>query len=271
MSDDGRRRAGAVLALAAGVDALLIGHDLGEEAVEAVQRALVDAVAAASSRGAAARGGRSRGPRRRVGGVAPVPAGRSTARRAQTARGRRSGRRRRRRSTGCAARRRAAPAGEHRRRRGRAFARRGARRAAAGDARRSCSTRRRAHPAAAERWPARGRSWSSSATPIVTRGCASSPSGLPASIVVEIGLPLWRPARRARLRRHATAAAASATRCWPTACSSASAVTGVSRRPGSSRSCASSPRRWRGCSTRRRRTREASSARSSGGATCATS
>src|SRR5581483_2627463 len=37
---------GAVLALRAGVDALLIGHDLGEEAVQAVQAALVAAVAA---------------------------------------------------------------------------------------------------------------------------------------------------------------------------------------------------------------------------------
>jgi beta-N-acetylhexosaminidase len=36
---------GAVLAVAAGVDALLIGHDLGEEAVSAVHRALVEAVA----------------------------------------------------------------------------------------------------------------------------------------------------------------------------------------------------------------------------------
>jgi beta-N-acetylhexosaminidase len=36
---------GAVLAIAAGVDALLIGHDLGAEAVSAVQRALLDAVA----------------------------------------------------------------------------------------------------------------------------------------------------------------------------------------------------------------------------------
>ena len=35
---------GAVLALEAGVDALLIGHDLGEDAVEAVQRALVASV-----------------------------------------------------------------------------------------------------------------------------------------------------------------------------------------------------------------------------------
>jgi beta-N-acetylhexosaminidase len=36
----------AVLAIAAGVDALLVGHDLGEEAVEIVQRALVEGVAA---------------------------------------------------------------------------------------------------------------------------------------------------------------------------------------------------------------------------------
>jgi beta-N-acetylhexosaminidase len=36
---------GAVLALSAGVDAVLIGHDLGVEAVAAVQSALVDAVA----------------------------------------------------------------------------------------------------------------------------------------------------------------------------------------------------------------------------------
>ena len=35
---------GAVLSLAAGVDALLVGHDLGEDAVEAVQRAIVAAV-----------------------------------------------------------------------------------------------------------------------------------------------------------------------------------------------------------------------------------
>jgi beta-N-acetylhexosaminidase len=37
---------GAVLALEAGVDALLVGHDLGEESVAQVERALVDAVAA---------------------------------------------------------------------------------------------------------------------------------------------------------------------------------------------------------------------------------
>ena len=40
LSDSVGIERGAVLALEAGVDALLIGHDLGEDAVEAVQRAL---------------------------------------------------------------------------------------------------------------------------------------------------------------------------------------------------------------------------------------
>ena len=42
LSDSVGIERGAVLALEAGVDALLIGHDLGEDAVEAVQSALVD-------------------------------------------------------------------------------------------------------------------------------------------------------------------------------------------------------------------------------------
>ena len=46
---------GAVLALEAGVDALLIGHDLDEDAVEAVQRALVASVSEARLREAAGR------------------------------------------------------------------------------------------------------------------------------------------------------------------------------------------------------------------------
>ena len=70
----------AVLALAAGVDALLIGHDLGAEAVSAVQSALVDAVESRRARrGAAPRGGRARRPDRQRGHRRRSRAGRSIA------------------------------------------------------------------------------------------------------------------------------------------------------------------------------------------------
>ncbi len=55
LSDSVGIERGAVLALEAGVDALLIGHDLGEDAVEAVQRALVSSVSEARLREAAGR------------------------------------------------------------------------------------------------------------------------------------------------------------------------------------------------------------------------
>ena len=55
LSDSVGIERGAVLALEAGVDALLIGHDLGEDAVEAVQRALVESVSEARLREAAGR------------------------------------------------------------------------------------------------------------------------------------------------------------------------------------------------------------------------
>ena len=82
---------GAVLALAAGVDAVLLGHDLGVEADAAVQSALVDAVADGELaeerlREAAARVARVGG----VGEVGRPPAARSTARPAEPSRGKRS-------------------------------------------------------------------------------------------------------------------------------------------------------------------------------------
>jgi beta-N-acetylhexosaminidase len=55
LSDSVGIERGAVLALEAGVDALLIGHDLGEDAVEAVQRALVSSVSETRLREAAGR------------------------------------------------------------------------------------------------------------------------------------------------------------------------------------------------------------------------
>ena len=78
-----------MLALAAGVDALLIGHDLGEEAVAAVQRgARRRGRCRRARRGAAARGGGARRAGRGVGRAAPRggrvdgDAGRTSARRA---------------------------------------------------------------------------------------------------------------------------------------------------------------------------------------------
>ena len=78
-------------------------------------------------------------------------------------------------------RRRAPPAGEHRRRRGRARAR---------DTRSSC----------ARASTCRAPTCSSSATPTGMRGCGEA-ADAPDAIVVETGLPVWRPSHAPRLRR----------------------------------------------------------------------
>ena len=99
------------------------------------------------------------------------------------------------------------------------------------------------------------------ATRIAIAGCATPPSVLAAAdaVVVELGLPVWRPDGARGYVGDATAAAASSyealadrllERCSRSA--------GVTTRPGSSSSSASSRRRSRGCSSGRARTRRSS-------------
>ena len=155
---DGRRRGGAVRALVAGVDALCVGHDLGEEA----WRAIVAALVARSRRNGCARP--PGGSRRLAVGAAgaeasPIRGGADAARRAlrSTATSRSAGR----------GGRRAAAAREHRRRRGTSTASTRARRA-----------RGRAGAAAGRR--------SSCATRTATRGCATA-ADRAGVVVVEVG------------------------------------------------------------------------------------
>ena len=210
----------AVLALAAGVDALLIGHDLGVEAVAAVQSALVDAVESRRARrGAAPRGGRRASPATGAWASSPRARRDDRSRRGRTAARAGARRRGRPRRSAAAARRRAPAAGEHRRRRGGALARRGARAsvsparetvvldeatadpARARHARRSTDGGRRARRAS-PRMDARGRR--------EPRRGLDPRRGRPPALAAGLG---------ARLRRRPTEAAASATRCWPTVCS----------------------------------------------------
>ena len=179
VADDRRRRGAPPCSRSPpGVDALCVGHDLGEDAVDRIRAALV----ADGRRGAAARGGRQRSPR--LADWARPDAGRrrsrgrrgGSARRALARRGRRRARRPRRSSSSCGRGRTSPPARPS---------------TALGDGGRSS--------ARASSVPRRRRA-TSCATRTVTPGCAR-PQTSPGAIVVEIGLPVWRPDARARLRR----------------------------------------------------------------------
>ena len=180
---------GAVLALRAGVDAVLVGHDLGEEAVAAIHAALVDGV----PEDRLARGGRPRG---RVADWASSVTANGAAKEAAREVARRAL------ETVGEARIDEAPlvvelrpARQHGRRRGGALAGRGARRPAAGNAHNGA--RREGHAAPGRRGR-RGRVETRTATP----GCASSPSSSHPTVVVEIGVPVWRPDGPAYIATH---------------------------------------------------------------------
>ena len=227
-----------MLALEAGCDALIVGHDLrrGRRARADRRRARRSGCAEARLRGGGGPGRTQLAewarPTRRCG----RPRGARVPRRAARSQvdGDVSLRPR-------AARRRAAPGREHRRGRGRARARHGA-------------VVREGEPVPA------GRRATSCATRIAIRGCAGRRPST-GCVVVETGLPVWRPGRARGVRRDARRRPRVARRSG-----------GAARRDArtSSASCASSRRRSRGCSSGSSATRSGS-ARSSRATTSSTS
>ena len=185
-----------MLALEAGVDALCVGHDLGEDAVDRIRAALVaDVSTRAGSREAAGRVAAARSL-----GAAALP-------------GRRIGRR------GCGRAARAARRGRSRRSAGRRCVVELRPRRTSPRARPSTGLAD-AHSSCARASRSRRPTCSSSATRTGMPGCGEAADRPTAVIVVETGLPVWRPSRARGLRRDATAAAArlaataARARCW---------------------------------------------------------